>query len=253
MEPDGTKEKSFVSESEYNKLRSELERQASESERVIALVQNLNEENQNLKKLVESFGGISPEEVKSLKDSAKSAKLSSVASDPEQVKKLLEEQERELREEFGKLLSQKDSELTHLKQEHKQVTVVSKALSQAPKIADDMRDFAEEVISRHVDRDQSTGALLIRDESGKVRYSPTNPAQLMTLDEFYQELKKNRPSMFVPERIQTGGIPQGQMLTSSLPRQNDGIDWGRVDAKDTQYIESLPRQMRMAVYKRLGV
>ncbi len=235
--------------------KEEFDRLKSESERILALVQNLNEENQSLKKRVEAFGSTSPEEVRELKKKAQDAQLGSVSADPDQIRKLLDEREQQVRQEVSQTIQELSSQLESLRAAHHQVTVISEALSKAPRAADDMKDYLEQDVRRYVDRDSATGKIIIRDESGKVRYSQTNPAQLMSLDEFYSELKRKRPSMFEPEKIQSGGIPQGQMMTSSLPRtvSQDGIDWTRVDAGDAAYIQSLPRDKRVAIYKRLGV
>lgn len=227
----------------------------AESERILSLVQNLNEENQSLKKRVEAFGSISPEEVKELKKKAQEAQLGAVSSDPDQIRRMLDEREREVREEVSATIRDLTDRLNSLQSAHHQVTVVSEALSKAPRVRDDMRDFFEQTVQKHVDRDSTSGKLVVKDDGGRVRYSPSNPAQLMTLDEFYAEVKRSRPSMFEPEKIQTGGIPQGQMITGAPPRNlaSDGVDWARVEAGDAAYIQSLPRPTRVAIYKKLGV
>lgn len=236
----------FISRGEYDKLKGEADKLAR-------LVQNLNEDNSKLKTSLEAFGDFSPSDISALKKQLKDTKTKAAAN-PDEVKKLLEEQEAELRKQFGAEIAQRDTKIQELSGQYKQVTVVSRALNAAGnRVNDDMKEFIAAQVKQFVDSDDDGKGLVVKDETGKVRYSPTSPATKMSLDEFFGELENKFPSAFAPKGI-TKGSPQipGRQLSGPVINGADKIDLEKFRT-DVNYRESVPRAVRTQIYKQLGV
>ena len=134
--------------------------------------------------------------------------------------KKFDEEVNRVRQEFAPKLEEKDKTISTLSSQLKELTIVDVAIKKAgdaiyPKAADDFRSY----VRAHCDLDDDKN-VVVKDANGKVRYSPSNPSVLMTVDELIAELKVSRDHWFsskVPpggHEPNKGGSASGLTLTT---------------------------------------
>lgn len=166
------------------------------------------------KKRLEAFGDLEPDAIKAMLGDYRELKKKSAGGDKDKIEELLAEQETRLRNEFGKQLKTKDDELGSARGQLKERTVVDTVFTAANgqvygKAADDFKAH----VRRFCDTDDE-GAVIVKDEKGKPRYSAKDPSKLMTPGEFIEELKTTRDHWFT-NQTPAGGRQPGEKSISA--------------------------------------
>lgn len=82
----------------------------------------------------------------------------------------------------------------------------------------------ESIVKKFCDFDERANCIVVRGENGDIRYSKENPGALMTVEEFFGEIKAARPYLAKAE-VRGGTMSQGQASygNNSLPNNASGI------------------------------
>lgn len=82
----------------------------------------------------------------------------------------------------------------------------------------------ESLVTKYCDFDERANCIVVRGDNGDIRYSKENPGALMTVEEFFREIKAARPYLAKAE-VRGGTMSQGQASygNNSLPNNAAGI------------------------------
>lgn len=212
-------------------------------------LQKLQGEVTSLKESLSAYGDVTPEKAKELKRLAQDFEAQQAGADPEQFNALLEERVAAVRSDLGSKLEERDKAVERLKAEIHEYRVTSKVMNDlGGQLNDDVRDDAAGVIAKFVRVDED-GTFFVVDENGQTRYSPSKPSQKMTPQELFKELEERKPSWFKPKGIHQGSKQPGAVIPGA--GQSASVDVERAKA-DPEYLQSLPVNQRIKVYKELG-
>jgi hypothetical protein len=185
-------------------LQAKLNEQETRAKRFEGMVKDLEVK-------LESFRGIDPQEVKALKEELDIVKRERAEKSPDDLKKWQSEKEQEIRRGIQKDLDEMKAALGKVRGENHELKVVEKAVEQiGAKFNDDTLPFIKQYIRQSVDREGED--FIIKDETGNVRYSRSNPAAKMSIAEFAEEIASKHPSMARPET--RGGTGTGGTKSS---------------------------------------
>jgi len=116
------------------------------------------------------------------------------SKDPADLKKWQESQTAKIRSEIQKKLDELESENKSLKSTNHELTVVDKAMERiGGRFNEDTHMFIKQYVRDQVDRDDK-GELYIRGEDKQPRYSPSKPANRLSLEEWADEIAQKHPS-----------------------------------------------------------
>lgn len=164
-----------------------------------------------LSDVLKKLGTVKPDDVGALKQSYDELmrERANKGGDKER-----EDYEQHLKTDYEKRYGSKFEELTkansELAAQNKELRVVDRVFSQIGHLFND--DCADDVKARiRSSCDLEDGAVVIRGQDGKVRFSAKNPKEKMSIAEFAELVASERPSWAKP--TQTGGAKQpGQKL-----------------------------------------
>ncbi len=135
--------------------------------------------------------------------------------DPQKFEAELERRSNSIRQEFAPKLEEKDKELSSVKSKLKDLLIVDRVFSKAsdqiyPKAADDFKAYVRAVC----DLDENE-EIIVKDSSGKIRYSPNNPSKPMQVDELIKELSEQKDHWFTNKTPQGGKMGGEKIVTAS--------------------------------------
>lgn len=252
--PEGTPEASaqpnevdFVSKTEYTKVQQE-------KERLQRLAAELSESRESLKSQLESFGDFSPEKIKELQNMVHEFKAKDAGGDPEALNEIWAEKEAKIRAEAQAELEKERTTKQQLEAKYHELTVTSKVMDNyGTNVNDDLRGYIKDVVAKHVDVDEHTGAFVVKDDKGEVRYKAHNPGEKMTVEDLFAELETRYPSAFKAKGINKGSLnSQGQPIQGQKPSTFGNVDIDRFKT-DAAYRESIPQVERAKLFIKLGL
>lgn len=139
------------------------------------------------------FDGIDPDKAKADADEIKILRRDAAAGDQTKIDELIANAEKEAEGKYSKKLGEYEAENIQLKNALKNERVVKSSLSKAAAVFnDDALEFIETKIAASCDFED--GAIVVKDEAGKVRPSPADPRKNMSVEEFLSELSDKYPS-----------------------------------------------------------
>jgi len=170
------------------------------------------------------------------------------AKTPEQIESLIKEKETEIRKGVQTELDAKDLSLNNVQKQLRELTIVDKVYSQlATDLADKTEDIVKDFIRKNCDIDDKNN-LIIKDESGKARYKKDKPSELMTVEDYKQELIQERSFLFKAQTL-SGGANSGKVVTGSDAGGNLTVEkWGRMSSEERQ---KYPLEVRAKLSKQL--
>lgn len=166
----------------------------------------------------------------------------------------LEEFENKIRSEFAPIVESKDAEIKSLKEQIKEFTIVNKTMEIGIKyLNDDAVPIYKELVKKYFDQDKGNPkAVIVKDDYGKVRHSPKNPALPMSEEEWWEERRTINPSSFKATAVTSGSMPSGQMSSGVKGTGHDPY----ASMSKEQYITTRPnldRATRVQLDKRFGL
>lgn len=236
----------LIPKTEHTKITTELQ---------TALRQREDETN-NLKKSLEAYGGVTPEQVAEWKRAQKEQETAEAVRQaegkPDELNKLWETREAEIREEAFAEVSKYKTQLESISSKYKQVTVVSQLMNEfGAGVLDKARPDIEAEVSRYVDANEN-GEVTIRDDRGNVRYSPTEPSRKMNAREFFAELEDRKDYCFRAKGINKGSIMPGQTVSNTASNSAGSFDIQRYQT-DSEYRNSFSRSERVKLDRQLKI
>lgn len=110
--------------------------------------------------------------------------------DPEEIDRLLQEKELEFEKRFSSKIEELETKASTYEQELKELRVTSVVMGRAGEFVQPnsialLKPFVEKHCEYH------DGRVIVKDDKGQPRYSPTNPRELMTTEEFLSEFAEN--------------------------------------------------------------
>ncbi len=166
--------------------------------------------------------------------------------DPKKFETELEKRVSELRKNLQKELEDKDALTSKLISENKELKVVNKVFGDhASKFVDTAHSQLKREIRDNLDVDED-GNIFIKGENGKPLYSKTKPAQLMTVDEYVNELIELYPHMAKNPNLSGGKKDTEKMGAVGANTLPAGFDtWSQKER--TEYFRKNPEAMKAAL------
>ena len=161
-------------------------------------------------------------------------------ADPKQFDSELNRRVDTVRQELGSKLTEKDNKINELSAHLKELRVVDSVVKSAgdsiyKNAADDFREY----VRRYCDEGDS-GQIVVKDSSGKPRYSPENPSKLMTVEELINELKTSRDHWF-SNKMPPGGHQPGEKGSGATANVASWADLSKLSKEDAdKALEKLP-------------
>lgn len=150
------------------------------------------------------FKGVDIEALKAKAAEADILSKQAAVGDEKKIDELIAKKEQEIRKGIERELEEGKATIQKLSLRNKELEVTDKVFAQAAiKFNADCHEDVKAKIRAYCDRDED-GSYIIKDDEGKVRYSPAKPSQKMSPDEFIQELIGQKPS-WATAKIQPGG------------------------------------------------
>jgi rubrerythrin len=187
---------------------------------------------QQYEELSGKYKGIDPEKYAQAMQELDSLKNKDAAGDPKKLDERIAEKEREIADRFQSQLTTTQQERDAAKQELKHERATKPTLTKIATLVtgEDQALLLEPVIKSEADL--VDGKVVFLGQDGKPRYSKTKPAELMSIDEYTEELKGRFPGSFKAEtrngamngaESTKGGGSNGKVLTmSEISKMPDG-------------------------------
>lgn len=226
-------------------------------DKLTVLVDRLNQENEANKTKLSALGDISPEQLQEIIKQAKDGKIAAKGVDPKVIEDLVEERLKEDRTAWASDKEKLEGGLTESQKRIRELTVENKAMIKIlPLLREDVVDVAKNLVLQEASIDEKTGELVFLDKHGKPRFSKEKPDKFLSVDEYIDELRTQRPSFFSATGAASGTKSQGtassgQSGSGAQAKALDGVDATRY-AKDSAYRETFDRSRRVEIAKALG-
>ena len=163
------------------------------------------------------------------------------SKDPADLKKWQEAQSAKIRSEVQRELDDLRDTNKKLAGVNHELTVVDKAMERiGGRFNDDMHPFIKGYIRQQVERDDK-GELYIKGEDGEARYSPSKPANRLSLDEWAEELAQKHPS------AAKATVPRGSGKGGEKINGTAGVDSLRFMSMTPEQRAKLPSKDRGAL------
>ncbi len=182
-----------VTAEEYNTLQTKLNEADSRAKRFESMATDL-------EKQVKAWGDLKPDSVKGmLEDYELMKRDKATKGTPDDLKAWQDEQIKKIRGDVQKELERLTTERDELSSRFKELSIVDKASEEiGGYFNDDVQPFIKGIIRQFVDKDEN-GDWIVKNDKGEVRFSPTSPANKLTLREFAEELAGRHPSFARPQ------------------------------------------------------
>jgi hypothetical protein len=188
-------------------------------------------------KALEKFKNVNPDEYFALKDSVKT---SSKKSDDIDLDTKIAEESKKLEERFTGKLTELETAAEQKDRLIKELRVTNNVMSVATDFINaDGLALIKPFIDQHCD--WKDDKLVIKDTEGNIRYSPNNPKQEMTAEEYLEELCTKYPSIALDKR------KSGTMTGANQHSSNGAYSGMTVDkfrAMTPQDRQALPADVR---------
>jgi hypothetical protein len=166
----------------------------AEYEKAIARAHKFEAQLTDFEKKLERYQDIDPDKYKAVVEDYENLRKKHAEGKPEEIDKLIKQKEEELKgkfqKQYGGQLDELQNKTTHYEKELKELRVTSKVMSEAGKY---IQPSSIKLLKPFIERDchYEDGEIVIQDEKGDTRMSPTNPRIRMTLDEYLQEFAED--------------------------------------------------------------
>lgn len=173
----------------------------------------------DLKKKIDSWTslGLTPDEIRGKLEDYDGLRKKSAEGDPTKIDDLLKQKELDVRKALQKDLDDKQALIDKLTGENKEMRVVDKLFAMAsPKLVNKpgAHQFFKEHVRKVCDVGED-GEIIVKDETGQVRFSNKNKAQKMGAEEFVELFINEHDYMALPTVGPNGGtLPNGQQIKS---------------------------------------
>lgn len=172
--------------------------------------------------LEKKWKGLDPEKVKA--DLSELHRRMAKSGDDQDLEKIREEIEGSVRDRVKSL----ESENSALKSTVKKLRVTNEAMKHHSEFFVEKSEAEiESLVERHLDYDEKTNSIIVKDEKGEARYSKTNAGNKMDVKEFFTQISQDRP--YLAKAKGKGGnmsdstgraLPPGSSPWGKLPAMN---------------------------------
>jgi hypothetical protein len=155
----------------------------------------------NLEKKLEAYKTIDPEEYKNLKEEVTILRRENAEGDPKKIDEVITKERTEIenkfRKQYGDSIEALKKEKQEISSELDRLRVVNPAMLKA---ADVFNSTELSLIQMLIEKDLAfkDGQIIVKDEKGEPKLSPTNPRQLMSIDEYMEGLTAKYPGCAKP-------------------------------------------------------
>ena len=231
MADESTAKTTTVSLEDYTKAMQTLEAERERARKFEGQVVDL-------QKKFEPYSKVDLEALKAAKEEAELLKKEQAANDPKKLEELHQKAINDVRAQWQKDKEALEAKVGSLSAKTKELEVVDKAHSQIGKFFnDDCQDDVKAKIRQNIDvRDD--GQFVIKDEKGEPRYSKADRTKLMSVAEYADELKEQKPSWAKPTHA-AGGMQAGTRITSV-----GDLTLDKYDRMTPQERQALPIEVR---------
>lgn len=181
------------------------------------------------------FKGIDPDKWKTEQEELQTLRRSAAGNDPAKIQEVIDREKGELEKRYSGKYTEQEKRIEELQAEVKTLRVSNVGAQEA--IAAGVNESELPLIQREIDAacDFQDGTIVVKDEKGNIRMSPSDPRKRMELKEFVKELEGRFPGCWKPKG-QRGGKEQGNE-GSAIP-----VDLSKMSqAEQRAYFEKNPK------------
>lgn len=170
-------------------------------DKVVARAQNFEGKLRDLEVKFERVKDIDPDAIKGKLEDYELLKRKQAAGSPEDIAKLVQDKEAEIRASVQKELDTERNNSKKLMADLRELKLVDKVFTTAAsKFNDDCHTDVKEYVRRYGDVDEE-GNIYFKDDNGKPRYAKGSTTQLMNPEQFSEWLAEQKPSWAKPVQI----------------------------------------------------
>jgi hypothetical protein len=198
----------------------------------------------DVQKNLEKYKGIDLDKLKADSDALTQLMKEKAGTSGNQtdIDALIAKREKEIRDQLQPELETWQTKASTLEQQVKELTIIDRGFSQVSGMFnDDTHDFIKDIFRKSVAQDD-TGAFIVKDKDGKMRYSPKAANVPMTLTELAQEIADKHPS-FGKSTAVKGARQLGDSAGASADEVNRYLSMSPSER------QQLPKEKRLVLSK----
>lgn len=175
----------------------------------------------DLEKKLKRFEGVDLDKLKADSEALSTVMRDKASQNPDDLKKWQEATEAKIRTQYQAKIETTEAELQKVRGINREMLVVDKAMEKiGTRFNDDGHLFVKQYVRGQVDRDEN-GNFIVKDEKGEPRYSPSKPAEKLSLEEWADEIAGKHPS------IAKASVPRGSAKPGEKIAGTTGVDVAR--------------------------
>lgn len=144
----------------------------------------------DFEKQLARYKDIDPDKYKAITEDYENLRREKAQGNPDEIDKLIRDKEAEIdsryQKRFGSKVEELETKTQQYERELKELRVTSVVMAKAGQF---IQPTSIRLLKPFVEKycEHQDGKVVVKDDDGNVRYSPTNPRELMTVDEFLSE------------------------------------------------------------------